>query len=150
MPRILVHPLETAVSKFLDLRGQLPIELPKLASRDDSKLSGLAFSVRATSGFAELGELSGSHVGFNLRIPRLRVLLHGPIAELRELFAWQFRDLTLNFLEFAHRIASGREVYLSAETSSANAAVERRRADLSSAQQAHNEMARLLRARDDV
>jgi hypothetical protein len=31
-----------------------------------------------------------------------------------------------------------------------NAAVERRRAALSSAQQAHNEMARLLRARDDV
>jgi hypothetical protein len=30
-----------------------------------------------------------------------------------------------------------------------NAAVERRRAALSSAQQAHNEMARLLRARDD-
>jgi hypothetical protein len=33
---------------------------------------------------------------------------------------------------------------------SANAAVERRRAELSSALQAHNEMARLLRARDDV
>jgi hypothetical protein len=32
----------------------------------------------------------------------------------------------------------------------ANAAVERRRVALSSAQQAHNEMARLLRARDDV
>jgi hypothetical protein len=31
-----------------------------------------------------------------------------------------------------------------------NAAVERRRAALSSAQQAHNEMARLLRASDDV
>ena len=31
-----------------------------------------------------------------------------------------------------------------------NAAVERRRAALSSAQQAHNEMARLLRARDAV
>jgi hypothetical protein len=34
--------------------------------------------------------------------------------------------------------------------SPANAAVERRRAALSSAQQAHNEMARLLRARDAV
>jgi hypothetical protein len=31
-----------------------------------------------------------------------------------------------------------------------NAAVERRRAALSSAQQAHNEMTRLLRARDTV
>jgi hypothetical protein len=31
-----------------------------------------------------------------------------------------------------------------------NAAVERRRAALSSAQQAHNEMTRLLRARTDV
>jgi hypothetical protein len=31
-----------------------------------------------------------------------------------------------------------------------NAAVERRRTALSSAQQAHNEVARLLRARDDV
>jgi hypothetical protein len=33
---------------------------------------------------------------------------------------------------------------------SANAAVERPRDHVSSAQQAHNEMARLLRARDDV
>src|SRR5262245_39286414 len=97
------------------------------ASRDDSKLSGLAFGVRATSGFAEFVELSGSHIGFDLCIPRLRVLLHEPIAELRELFARQLRDLTLNFLEFSHGIASGREVYLSGKPSSANAAVQRPR-----------------------
>ena len=33
MPRIRIHPLETAVSKFADLRRQLPIELPELRRR---------------------------------------------------------------------------------------------------------------------
>ena len=72
--------------------------------QDASKRCSLAVAVSAKGSIRQSTELSGTCIGLDLTIPRLRVKLAEPLAKGSELFRRESTYLVFDLLDFAHLV----------------------------------------------